>query len=165
MGKKAIKNQLPMRAVASKVGEIIATIASLRGVLKVAPVGAYRRGNSSVSSVTVLAACSPKAHKRVVDRFCRMGVVTARGRDKACIFIGDLRVKLEIVPRGSWGVRLHRRTGPDNHVRTLRTIAKSQGLVLDRNGLWDDDARIAGRSEKGVYEALGEECPEPAKRQ
>ena len=46
----------------------------------------------------------------------------------------------------------------------LRVIAKRKGMKLNQYGLFKDGKRIAGKTEKEIYHALGREWKSPEKR-
>lgn len=54
----------------------------------------------------------------------------------------------------SWGAAQLFYTGPPTFKRNLCAEAKFQGLRLNVSGLWHLKERIAGRSEKQIFEAL-----------
>jgi DNA polymerase (family 10) len=68
-------------------------------------------------------------------------------------FQADLR----LVPRDSLGAAEQYFTGSKAHNIALRDRAIQRGLKLNEYGLFrvDDDVKIAGETEEGIYEALG----------
>ena len=85
--------------------------------------------------------------------------VLARGENKASAKVGreGLQVDVRALPRESFGAALQYFTGSKDHNVAVRTRAVKMGLKLSEYGLFraDDDTKVAGETEAGVYEALG----------
>jgi DNA polymerase (family 10) len=84
--------------------------------------------------------------------------VLARGETKSSIQLWDgFQADLRLVPRHSLGAAQQYFTGSKAHNIALRDRAIQRGLKLNEYGLFrvDDDVKIAGESEEGIYEALG----------
>jgi DNA polymerase (family 10) len=85
--------------------------------------------------------------------------VLARGENKASAKVGreGLQVDVRALPRESFGAAMQYFTGSKEHNVALRARAVRMGLKLSEYGLFraEDDARVAGETEAGVYEALG----------
>jgi DNA polymerase (family 10) len=66
-------------------------------------------------------------------------------------------VDLRALPRESFGAALQYFTGSKDHNVAVRTRAVRMGLKLSEYGLFraEDDSRVAGETEAGVYDALG----------
>ncbi len=92
------------------------------------------------------------AHPRVHE-------VLGRGENKASAKVGreGLQVDVRALPPESFGAAMQYFTGSKEHNVALRTRAVKMGLKLSEYGLFrvEDDARVAGETEEGVYEALG----------
>jgi len=68
-----------------------------------------------------------------------------------------LQVDVRALPRESFGAALQYFTGSKDHNVAVRTRAVKMGFKLSEYGLYRaaDDAKVAGETEAGVYEALG----------
>jgi DNA polymerase (family 10) len=68
-----------------------------------------------------------------------------------------LQVDVRALPPASFGAALQYFTGSKDHNVSLRTRAVKMGLKLSEYGLFraENDARVAGENEAGIYEALG----------
>jgi DNA polymerase (family 10) len=89
---------------------------------------------------------------RLVER------VLARGETKSSVLLwGGFQADLRLVPRESLGAAEQYFTGSKAHNIALRDRAIQRGLKLNEYGLFrvDDDVKVAGESEAGIYEALG----------
>jgi DNA polymerase (family X) len=121
-------------------------------------VGSLRRGCETCGDLDILAAGAPgslmdtfTAH-RLVER------ILARGETKSSVLLwGGFQADLRLVPLESLGAAQQYFTGSKIHNIVLRDRAIQRGLKLNEYGLFrvEDDARIAGETEEGIYEALG----------
>ena len=70
---------------------------------------------------------------------------------------GGIQADLRLVPEESRGAAMQYFTGSKSHNIALRDRAMARGLKLNEYGLFhlEDGAVVAGRTEAGIYEALG----------
>ena len=89
----------------------------------------------------------------------RVQEVLARGENKASARVGHegLQVDVRTLPPESFGAAMQYFTGSKDHNVAIRTRAVRMGLKLSEYGLFrvEDDAKVAGDTEAGVYEAIG----------
>ena len=130
------------------------------GVDSVTPAGSLRRGRETVGDLDLLVTGADAA--AALDRFVaspRVDEVLGHGENKASAKVGreGLQVDVRALPPASFGAALQYFTGSKDHNVALRTRAVKMGLKLSEYGLFrsDGDARVAGETEAGVYEALG----------
>ena len=121
-------------------------------------VGSLRRGCETCGDVDILAVgVGPEVHDQFV-RLSGLERVLAHGETKSSIVLrGGLQVDLRGVSAESQGAALQYFTGSKAHNIALRDRALQQGLKLNEYGLFQfsDDAVVAGRTEREIYEALG----------
>lgn len=121
-------------------------------------VGSLRRGAETCGDLDVLATNAPPD---VMDRFVafpRVERVLGQGPTKSSVRLTKgLQADLRVVPVDSRGAALQYFTGSKAHNIELRDRALRQGLKLNEYGLFraDDETRVAGDTEAGIYEALG----------
>ena len=72
---------------------------------------------------------------------------------------------LRVVPEESWGAALQYFTGSKAHNVKVRQVAISHGLKLNEYGVFRGKKKIAGKTEKEVYEAIGLPYLEPELRE
>jgi len=139
--------------------ELIANLRQVDGVEAIAPAGSLRRGRETVGDLDLLVTGPAAA---VLDRFVafpRVDEVLARGENKASAKVGreGLQVDVRALPRESFGAAMQYFTGSKDHNVSIRTRAVKMGLKLSEYGLFrvEDDARVAGETEAGIYEAIG----------
>jgi len=140
--------------------ELIAELGQAPGVESVTPAGSLRRGRETVGDLDLLVT-GPDA-TAALDRFValpRVEEVLGHGENKASAKVGreGLQVDVRALPPGSFGAAMQYFTGSKDHNVAIRTRAVKMGLKLSEYGLFrvEDDFKVAGETEAGVYEALG----------
>jgi DNA polymerase (family 10) len=141
-------------------GELIEALSRTPGVDSVTPAGSLRRGRETVGDLDLLVT-GPNA-AAALDTFLafpRVDEVLARGENKASAKVGrdGLQVDVRALPPGTFGAAMQYFTGSKDHNVAVRTRAVKRGLKLSEYGLFrvEDDGRVAGETEAGIYEALG----------
>jgi DNA polymerase (family 10) len=121
-------------------------------------VGSLRRGAETCGDLDVLAS---NAMPEVMDQFVAFGRVErilGQGPTKSSVRLArGLQADLRLVPADSRGAALQYFTGSKAHNIELRDRAIRLGFKLNEYGLFrvEDDTRVAGETEAGIYEALG----------
>ena len=140
--------------------ELKAYLRELDGIEDITAAGSLRRGKETVGDLDLLVT-GPNA-AAALDRFIaypRVHEVLSRGENKASAKIGreGLQVDVRALPRESYGAAMQYFTGSKEHNVSVRTRAVKMGLKLSEYGLFraEDDSRVAGETEKEVYNALG----------
>jgi DNA polymerase (family 10) len=139
--------------------ELIAELGKVPGVESVTPAGSLRRGRETVGDLDLLVTGPAAA---ALDRFValpRVEEVLGHGENKASAKVGHegLQVDVRALPPGSFGAAMQYFTGSKDHNVAIRTRAVKLGFKLSEYGLFrvEDDVKVAGETEAGVYEALG----------
>jgi DNA polymerase (family 10) len=83
-----------------------------------------------------------------------------------CFEIDGVQVDVWLVPAESWGAALMFATGPVERNKRQRQHARRQGMVLNQYGLFNEATGevLASKTEKDIYDALGETYREPWER-
>ena len=121
-------------------------------------VGSLRRGCDTCGDLDILAAGAPPSIMDAFTTYRLVERVLAHGDTKSSVTLwGGFQADLRVVPRDSLGAALQYFTGSKAHNIVLRDRAIQRGLKLNEYGLYrvDDDVKIAGEDEGGIYEALG----------
>lgn len=121
-------------------------------------VGSLRRGCETCGDLDILAAGAPPTLMDAFTGYTLVERVLARGDTKSSVLLrGGFQADLRLVPLESLGAAQQYFTGSKGHNIALRDRAIQRGLKLNEYGLFrvDDDRRIAGDTEEGIYEALG----------
>jgi DNA polymerase (family 10) len=140
---------------------------------EISMVGSLRRGCETCGDLDILAAVpglslgTSRAGSRdgappsLMDAFTGYKLVErilAHGDTKSSVRLwGGFQADLRLVPRESLGAALQYFTGSKAHNIVLRDRAIQRGLKLNEYGLYrvDDNTRVAGADEEGIYAALG----------
>jgi DNA polymerase (family 10) len=140
--------------------ELIAHMRETPGVEAITPAGSLRRGRETVGDLDLLVT-GPNA-TAALERFLahpKIDEVLATGDNKASARVGreGLQVDVRALPPESFGAAMQYFTGSKDHNVAIRMRAVKMGLKLSEYGLFrvEDDTRVAGETESGVYEALG----------
>ena len=121
-------------------------------------VGSLRRGCETCGDLDILAAGGPATLMDAFTGYTLVERVLARGDTKSSVLLrGGFQADLRLVPLESLGAAQQYFTGSKAHNIALRDRAIQRGLKLNEYGLFrvDDDSRIAGETEAGIYDALG----------
>jgi DNA polymerase (family X) len=132
--------------------------------------GSLRRGKETIGDIDILA--TGRNSGRIVRHFtAHPGVkqVLGAGETKASTLFesrtGTRQVDLRVVADAEYGAALQYFTGSKDHNVALRAMAQKLGLKLSEYGLFQGQKRVAGRTEKEVYETLGLPYIEPELRE
>ena len=140
--------------------ELTAYLADLDGIEAITPAGSLRRGRETIGDLDLLVT-GPNA-AAALDRVAanpRVHEVLGRGPNKTSVKLGreGLQVDVRALEHASFGAAMQYFTGSKEHNVALRQRAIRMGLKLSEYGLFraEDDVRVAGETEEGVYGALG----------
>jgi DNA polymerase (family 10) len=173
MGEKKVENikkgieiyekaqeRIPIFEAVSLVEDVMEYLKKAPQIGQLSPAGSLRRMRETVGDIDILAA--GKHGEQIIRYFTRHpGVirVLAEGKTKGSVLIstdkGERQVDLRIVSESEFGAALQYFTGSKAHNIKLRSMAKDKGLKISEYGVFKGQKKIAGRSEKEVYKALG----------
>lgn len=148
--------------------ELTAYLQSYDAQADFVPVGSLRRGSETCGDIDILAVGAGDAIMDAFVQHPRVSRVLGHGDTKASVLLqGGFQADLRLVPRDSRGAAMQYFTGSKAHNIVLRDRAVQRGLRLNEYGLFrvEDDARVAGDTEEGIYEALGLSWVDPALRE
>jgi DNA polymerase (family 10) len=124
----------------------------------IAPVGSLRRGCETCGDLDILAAGADRSLMEGFTQYRLVERVLAHGDTKSSVRLwGGFQADLRIVPQESEGAALQYFTGSKAHNIALRDRAIQRGFKLNEYGLYrvEDNVRVAGEDEAGIYAALG----------
>jgi DNA polymerase (family X) len=129
--------------------------------------GSFRRRKETVGDLDILAtADDPDA---VIRRFLAHGdvqTVVSKGPARSTVVLKTgLQVDLRMIAEESFGAALVYFTGSKAHNIAVRKLGQDQGLKVSEYGVFRGVARLAGRTEAEVYQALGLAWVEPELRE
>ena len=150
--------------------ELMEFLKDVEGITSILPAGSLRRGKETIGDVDILITGSGSAAAlERAAQFPRIEEVLGRGPNKLSVKIGreGLQVDLRALTDESRGAAMQYFTGSKEHNVALRIRAVRLGYKLSEYGLFrnEDDSRVAGETEEGVYEALGLEWIPPEMRE
>jgi len=137
---------------------LVADLRATAPTADISIVGSLRRGCETCGDLDILAAGGPPSLMDAFTAYRQVQRVLARGDTKSSILLWDgFQADLRLVPRDSLGAAQQYFTGSKAHNIALRDRAIQRRLKLNEYGLFrvDDDVKIAGDTEEGIYEALG----------
>jgi DNA polymerase (family 10) len=151
------KQQRKKRITAEQYAEpLVAYLKQTKGVKEVVVAGSYRRRLETVRDLDILVTC--KRGASVMDRLVAyddIEKVIAKGKTKSAVRLrGGLQVDLRVVPQVSYGSALLYFTGSKQHNIATRKLAAQKQLKLNEYGLFKGETRIAGRTERSVYQKI-----------
>ncbi len=132
------------------------------------PVGSLRRGCDTCGDIDILAVGGEPTLMDVFTAHPRVERVLGHGDTKASVRLqGGYQADLRLVPLESRGAAMQYFTGSKAHNIIVRDRAIQRGFKLNEYGLFkvDDDSRVAGDTEEGIYDALGMEWVAPELRE
>ncbi len=136
---------------------IVAALAELPEVKKISVAGSLRRFRETVGDIDILV--TSRSPEKVIGRFTHLDDVErvlAEGATKGSVVTRDrIQADLRVVEEASYGSALNYFTGSKEHNIRLREMAIQKGMKLSEYGVFKKDLRVAGKTEKEVYRALG----------
>jgi DNA polymerase (family 10) len=131
-------------------------------------VGSLRRGCETIGDLDLLATGAPAT---LMDHFVEYPLVErvlGHGDTKSSVLIqGGFQADLRLIAPESRGAAMQYFTGSKAHNIALRDRAIGLGFKLNEYGLFkvEDDTRVAGEHEEGIYAALGLQWVPPELRE
>jgi len=132
------------------------------------PVGSLRRGRETCGDIDILAVGGQPGLMDALISHPHVERVLGQGDTKSSVLLrGGYQADLRLVPLESRGAAMQYFTGSKAHNINVRDRAVQLGFKLNEYGLFrvDDDSRIAGETEEGIYRALGMDWIAPELRE
>lgn len=137
-------------------GPLLDHVESIRGVKRAVVAGSYRRRKETVGDLDILV--TAKRGADVTATFVlydEVEEVVSRGSTRSTVRLrSGFGVDLRVVAEVSYGAAAFYFTGSKAHNIALRKRARRKGWKLNEYGLFEDEERIAGKTEKEVYGKL-----------
>jgi DNA polymerase (family 10) len=138
-----------------------------KDILKVKIAGSFRRRKETVGDLDIVV--TSKDPKLAIEYFVKYeGIkeVISKGETRSTVILNtNLQVDLRSVSSGSYGAALHYFTGSKSHNIAIRKMAQQMGLKVNEYGIFKDQQKIAGESEKQMYKCVGLSYIEPELRE
>jgi DNA polymerase (family 10) len=148
--------------------ELVAYLRERAPDVEFVPVGSVRRGCETCGDIDILAVGGTPALMDTFLQHPHVERVLGQGDTKASVRLqGGYQADLRLVPPESRGAAMQYFTGSKAHNIAIRDRAIQRGLKLNEYGLFkvEDDSRVAGDTEQGIYDALGMCFVEPELRE
>jgi DNA polymerase (family X) len=129
--------------------------------------GSYRRNKETVGDLDIVGISNDpgKAMNHFLN-FHDVQRVISTGDAKSSVKLhSGIQADLRISEKESFGAALLYFTGSKPHTVALRQIAQAKGYKMNEYGVYKGRKRLAGSSEKEIYEALGLDYIEPELRE
>jgi DNA polymerase (family X) len=150
-----------------RAGPLLAYLKKVNGLREIIVAGSFRRRKETVGDLDILVTC--KKGSQVMDRFADyedVRKVISKGKTRSSVVLrSGLQVDLRVVPQVSYGAALHYFTGSKSHNIAVRKLAVKKGLKINEYGVFKKDKRIAGKTEKEVYDTVKLAFIEPELRE
>lgn len=145
-------------AVAAQYAEpLVEYLKQTVGVKHVDVAGSYRRRKETVGDLDILATAS--GGSPAMDRFRaydEVREVVSKGSTRSTVILKcGLQVDLRVVDKTSLGAALQYFTGSKAHNIAIRRLGQRRGLKINEYGVFKNDRRVAGETEKSVYATVG----------
>lgn len=157
---KKSKGRFLLGEILPFVKELEEKLKKLRGVDQVNVAGSVRRRKETIGDVDFLITLKKVADPEKIMNFfvSQPGVIKiwGKGPTKASVRLKEgFDVDLRVLPRENYGSALQYFTGSKEHNIKLRSLAINKGFKLNEYGLFYGKKKIAGKTEKEIYQALG----------
>jgi len=153
---------------ASVSAELVAYLRDRAPAVDFIPVGSLRRGCETCGDIDILAIGGDVALMDLFIAHPKVERVLGQGDTKSSVrLLGGYQADLRVVPPESRGAAMQYFTGSKAHNIAVRDRAIQRGFKLNEYGLFrvDDETRVCGETEEGIYEALGLAWIEPELRE
>jgi DNA polymerase (family 10) len=129
--------------------------------------GSYRRMKETVGDIDLL--CTAKDQEKAMQHFCdyeEVKEILSHGETRSSVRLRTgLQVDIRIIKKKSMGAAKLYFTGSKAHTVVLRKMAKENDLKINEYGIYKGKKRVAGKTEKEMYEKLGLKYVEPELRE
>jgi DNA polymerase (family X) len=146
---------------------LVAYLAGTAGLKRITVAGSFRRRKETVGDLDILVTAGKGSP--VMDRLVayeEVSEVVSHGTTRSTVILrSGMQVDVRVVPEVSYGAALQYFTGSRAHNIAVRKLAGERGLKINEYGVFEDGRRIAGRTEKEVYQKVGLRYIEPELRE
>jgi DNA polymerase (family 10) len=150
------EQRIKLSDVEEFVGPLVEYLKTCKGVRNIAVAGSYRRRKATVGDLDILITAGK--HSRIMADFIdydEVEEVVSQGESRSTVRLrSGLSVDLRIVPQVCYGAALHYFTGSRAHNIAVRQLAVKKGYKINEYGVFQDEERIAGRTEEEVYNCV-----------
>jgi len=158
----------PLGESLPKARELVEKVEEVETVVRAVAAGSVRRRKETTGDIDIVVVSDDR--EATADTVTDWDVeVIQKGDRKTSFREGDEDVDLHLVESDEFGAALQYFTGSKKHNVETRDIAIDLNLKLNEYGVWktetEEEERVAGEDEEGVYAALGMEWVPPEMRE
>ncbi|MDH3672160.1 MAG: DNA polymerase/3'-5' exonuclease PolX [Gammaproteobacteria bacterium] len=151
------KRHFQLVTAAGYAESLVKYLKDTKGVQDVIVAGSVRRCKETVGDLDIVA--TARRDSPVMDRFTaydEVKEVLSQGTTRTTIVLKcGLQVDLRVVPKTSLGAALQYFTGSKAHNIAIRRLGQRRGLKINEYGVFKNDRRVGGATEKSVYASVG----------
>jgi len=125
-------------------------------------VGSIRRKEQNPVDIDIV--LIPKDKDKLKEFLSKKGKYLQGGEHESTWRIEGVKVELYYTIAEEWGASLLAYSSKTGSGIGLRMVAKRKGFKLNNHGLFKGKKRIAGKTEREIYKALGRPWKPPEKR-
>jgi DNA polymerase (family 10) len=129
---------------------------------KIQIAGSIRRGEKNPGDIDIV--LIPKNKEKLENFLNKKGKKLQGGEKESTWKIEGIKVELYYTTSEEWGAELLAYSSKKGSGIGLRVIAKKLGFKLTQHGLFKKEKRIAGKTEREIYQKLGRPYKEPKDR-
>jgi len=164
---KGEKERIKLREAEQRARSLVEYLKRSKGIKEITVAGSYRRRKETVGDLDILVTC--KKGSKVMDHFVDyedVKKVVSKGTTRSTIVLrSGLHVDLRVVPQVCYGAALHYFTGSKAHNIAIRKLGVKKKLKINEYGVFKGKKRIAGKTEKEVYDQVDLPYIEPELRE
>jgi len=149
------------------IDSLIGYLKQVGGVRRVVAAGSFRRCRETIGDLDILTtAAEGSAIMECFVAYDEVDTVISRGAARASVRLRcGLQADLRRVAPESFGAAWQYFTGSQAHNVALRRLARQRGLKINEYGVFRDQQRVAGETEKSVYRSIGLDWMAPELRE
>ena len=165
------KKRLPLKEAQWIADDLLQAIKNIDDVKQATIAGSIRRKKDTIGDIDIVITADERKWKKIITAITQLSqveTVIAAGKTRASLVLKTKQVQADIrvVHEDEYGAALLYFTGSKEHNIQLRSVAKKRGWKLNEYGVFDNKTgkKLAGKTEKEIYELLGIRFIPPEKR-
>lgn len=129
---------------------------------KIMITGSIRRGEKNPGDIDIV--LIPKDREKLEEAMKKKFRKILGGEKRATFRKDDIDIELYYTVADEWGACLLAYSSPKGSEIGLRIVARKKGFKLNQHGLFRGSKRVAGKTEREIYKALGRPYKKPEDR-
>ena len=129
---------------------------------KIQVAGSIRRNSQNPVDIDIV--LIPKDKNKIINLMSKKGKFIQGGEKESVFKIDSVRTELYYTIPEEWGATLLAYSSKKGSEIGLRMVAKRKGFKLNQYGLFRNEKKVAGKTEREIYSALGRPWKKPEDR-